>query len=371
MKVITVLGTRPEIIRLSRLIPKMRDNFDHLLLHTGQNSNPNLSDQFFSELELGVPDIFLGIDTTSLASSFAGTVLGVEKVFAEHEPDAVLILGDTNSSVAAIIAERMQIPVYHMEAGNRAFDRNIPEELNRKMIDHISSFNLVYTEHARRNLINEGLHPRFIFKTGSPLPEVFEYFRPRILDSNILSELKLKEKRYFLASLHRQENVDDVTKLVRAMTALSDLAEAWDFPVVLTVHPRTEQRLDKLNRKFSSRIIYHRPFGYLDYCRLQISAKCVISDSGSIAEEAATMNFPSVSFRESIERPEALESSALILSGTQSSELLESVDYITRTWGDTPVPEDYRISDFSSRVVSVVLSTAYKSGDWLNINRDG
>jgi len=370
MKVVTVLGTRPEIIRLSRVLPKLQDNFDHVLVHTGQNNNPKLSEIFFSELGLGVPDVFLGIDTSTLAASFSATMLGVEKVFREEKPDAVLILGDTNSSVAAIIAERMRIPVYHLEAGNRAFDRNIPEELNRRMIDHVSTFNLVYTEHARRNLISEGMHPRFVFKTGSPLPEVFQHFEPQIRSSKVLSKLELTEREFFLASLHRQENVDNPHKLLRTMNALSDLAETWNLPVILSVHPRTKSRLDSLNQTFSSKLAYHEPFGYFDYCFLQISATCVISDSGSIAEEASSMNFPAVSFRDSIERPEALEEASLVLSGTVSSHLLESVSYVTKMWSQTTIPEDYKISDFSSRVLSVLLSTGYKYREWSNLTRE-
>jgi UDP-N-acetylglucosamine 2-epimerase (non-hydrolysing) len=328
-----------------------------------------LSSNFFRELEIGVPDVFFGIDNSSIGSSIAGTLLASETLFRERKPDAVMILGDTNSAISAIIAERMGIPVYHMEAGNRAFDRNVPEELNRRLIDHVSSFNLVYTEHARRNLASEGLPSKHIFKTGSPLPEVFAHFQDQIQASEILSNLGLEQHGYFLASFHRQENVDNPVTLRNMIAALENLATQWQLPIVVSLHPRTESKIHSLESELHPLIKFHKPFGYFDYSQLQVSAKCVISDSGSIAEEAAAMNFPAVSFRNSIERPEALEQGTVILSSTDSPGLLEAVKSMVEIGGPVSVPQDYFDRDFSQRVLSILLSTARQHRRWFNLTQ--
>jgi len=364
LKVVTIVGTRPEIIRLSRLIPKLDEYTDHIFVHTGQNSDPKLNEVFFEDLELRQPDYFLNVDTSSMGSVMGDTLKKAEEVFLEEKPDAVMILGDTNSAIAAVVAERMHIPVYHMEAGNRSFDNNVPEELNRKMVDHVASFNLPYNDYSMRNLLAEGIHPRFIQKTGSPIREIYEHYKDKIAKSTVVEDLGLTPRSYFLVSVHRQENVDLPERLEKVLDCLVAVREKWNMPVMVSTHPRTRVRLEALARKDLEGITFHEPFGYLDYNKLQLEAKCVISDSGTISEESAIAGFSAVSLRDSIERPEALESGSMILTGVDPAILLQAIEIETTLERTAAVPEGYETFEFSSRVLKFLISTAGKHKNW-------
>lgn len=372
MKLVTILGTRPEIIRLSRVIPAVDDVFDHVLVHTGQNSEHRLSEVFFHDLELRKPDYFLEIDRSSPGRIMGEVLIETEKVLQKEKPDAVLILGDTNSALSAIMARRMKIPVYHMEAGNRCFDLNVPEELNRRIVDHSSDINLVYTEHARRNLLHEGLPPRNIYLTGSPMREVLDHFGPAILESKVLDELGLERAGYFLASFHRAENVDDEQKLTSLLTAVERLHADYELPVVVSTHPRTRERLECLKRgEPNGDIRFLEPFGFLDYVHLQLNAKCTLSDSGTISEEAAILGFPAVTLRRSIERPEAMDSGHIVVAGLDSGVILDAVGLVTspgRTTGSRPLPAEYEIPNTSERVIKIILGTAKQCLGWQGID---
>ena len=299
LKVTTVLGTRPEIIRLSRVIARLDQFADHRIVHTGQNWDYELNEVFFSDLGLRKPDAFLGVDTTSLGTVLGGILIEVEKEFKANRPDALLVLGDTNSAIAAIMARRMKIPIYHMEAGNRSFDQNVPEETNRRLVDHISDFNLVYTEHARRHLLSEGLPHRRVYLTGSPMREVLDHYRPQIETSDVLSRLDLRPGGYFIVSLHREENVDSKERLGALVTALNRIAERFDMPVIVSTHPRTRKRFDMLeDMTLDPRVQYLKPFGFHDYNHLQMHARCAISDSGTIAEESSILDFAAITPRD-------------------------------------------------------------------------
>lgn len=372
IKVVTILGTRPEIIRLSRVMAMLETYCEHVLVHTGQNYDYELNEVFFSDLGVRQPDYFLGVDTSSLGATVGGILVESEKVLAAENPDAVLILGDTNSAIAAYIARRMKIPVYHMEAGNRCFDRNVPEETNRKMVDHISDFNLVYTEHARRNLIAEGLHARRIYITGSPMREVLEHYRADIESSKVLSELKLVPGSYLLVSIHREENVDNPENLSELVNALNQLAEIHDCPIIVSTHPRTRKRLDALKDVHKDeRITWMKPFGFHDYNHLQMAAKCVVSDSGTIAEESSMLYFPAVTPRFSIERPEAMDTGAIIACGYTADNIVRAVHTVIlqhangiTTKSNSFVPADYSITNTSQRVVNLIVGTAELSNQW-------
>jgi UDP-N-acetylglucosamine 2-epimerase len=370
-RVMTVVGTRPEIVRLSRVMDRLDRTADHVIVHTGQNWDPSLSKVFFTELLLRPPDRFLELDTSSLGRVLGGVLAGVEDAIADLRPDALLVLGDTNSCIAALIARRMKVPVYHMEAGNRCFDLNVPEETNRRMVDHISDFNLVYTEHARRNLLAEGLHPRRILHTGSPMREVLEHYRPQIEASTVLSRLELEPGGYFLVSAHREENVDDPARLERLLACLRAVREAWRLPVLVSTHPRTRKRLERHapDPGLLEGIAFHEPFGLLDYVRLQTHARCTLSDSGTISEESAILGFPAVTLRESIERPESLDSGSILMTGLDPAGLVEAIAVAVdqaATEG-VPCPADYQVTDTSRRVVNFILSTVRRHHEWAGV----
>lgn len=361
LKVVTVLGTRPEIIRLSRVIAALERSTEHVLVHTGQNYDYELNEIFFEELEMRRPDHFLGVDTSSLGRVLGETLIRTEEVLKEERPDAVLILGDTNSSIAAVMARRMHIPVYHMEAGNRCFDGNVPEEANRRLVDHTAAYNLVYTEHARRNLLAEGIPPNQILLTGSPLREVLNHYSAGFDASQVLTKLGLTPKGYFLVSMHREENVDDSGRLLSMLLGLTRLAETHDLPVVISTHPRTRARVDQLDSHLDPRLRFHRPFGFLDYVRLQRGAACVLSDSGTISEESSMLGFPALTLRDSIERPEALDSGSMLLTGTDPAALLQGVSFVLADCRDGrrgTTPEEYDVPNCSSIVTGFILSTA-------------
>jgi UDP-N-acetylglucosamine 2-epimerase len=370
-KVMTVVGTRPEIIRLSRVISRLDRTVDHVLVHTGQNWDPLLSDIFFSELELRQPDRFLGVDTSSLGAVLGGVLTGVEQAIIEERPDALLVLGDTNSCIAALMARRMKVPVYHMEAGNRCFDQNVPEETNRRMVDHVSDFNLVYSEHARRNLLSEGLHPRRILHTGSPMREVLDHYRPKIDASTVLSRLDLDAGGYFLVSAHREENVDNPERLEQLLACLRAVRDQWGLPVLVSTHPRTRKRLEERADDPASLdgIAFHEPFGLLDYVHLQMKARCTLSDSGTIAEESAILGFPAVTLRESIERPEALDVGSIIMTGLDPVGLVEAIVVTDSTSASARAacPADYQIADTSRRVTNFIVSTVRHHHSWSGI----
>lgn len=372
LKVMTILGTRPEIIRLSRVMNRLDQYADHIIVHTGQNWDYELNEVFFEDLGVRKPDHFLGVGGGSLGETLGGILSQSEKVLRQEAPDAVLILGDTNSALSAIMARRMKIPVYHMEAGNRSFDRNVPEETNRKLVDHISDFNLVYTEHARRHLLSEGIQHRRIYLTGSPMREVLDHYRARIEASDVLSRLGLNDRGYFIVSLHREENVDSTARLLALVDALNRIAAQFEMPIIVSTHPRTRKRLDALSDVvLDGRVQWMKPFGFHDYNKLQMRAFCAISDSGTIAEESSMLGFPAITPRDAIERPEGLDVGCLIMTGLNPDTILDGIAAITRGFGDRqaaglshPVPADYDIANTSERVVNLVLGTARLSNAW-------
>jgi UDP-N-acetylglucosamine 2-epimerase len=367
LKVTTVVGTRPEIIRLASIIKKFDVLFEHRLIHTGQNSDPSLSDVFFKDLNLRTPDVLLGLPNDSLGTFLGSLFVVAEKEFVENRPDAILILGDTNSSLVALIAKRLQIPIYHLEAGNRSFDSNVPEEINRRVIDHLSDVNMAYTQHAKQNLVREGIHPRNISVIGSPLREVLNEILPQIDESNVLNRLNLSANEFFLVSMHRQENVDSPDRLALLIDSLNMLCDVYGLPILVSTHPRTRSKLDQLSPNRNSLIDFHEPFGFIDYLALQKSAKIVISDSGSISEEAAILGFPAVTVRNSMERPEALESGSIVMSGLSRDEVRLAIEYRLANKNNAQCPEDYLIPDTSDRVASFLISTVKQLNFWSGI----
>jgi UDP-N-acetyl-L-fucosamine synthase len=373
MKVMTIVGTRPEIIRLARVIARLdaTEGIDHVLVHTGQNYDHQLNQVFFDDLGLRAPDHYLGVDTSSLGAVLAGVLLGSERVLLAERPDAVLVLGDTNSCVSVVMAKRMRIPTYHMEAGNRCFDENVPEETNRRLVDHVADFNLAYTEHARRNLLAEGLHPRRILMTGSPMREVLEHYHPAIEESDVLSRLSLNAGEYFLVSAHREENVDSPARLRMLLDCLARVYATWGLPVVVSTHPRTRARLQMLDDTPVGDIRWLDPFGFHDYNHLQLRAACCLSDSGTIAEEASILGFPAVTLRDSIERPEALDSGSILMTGLDADDVETSVRIAMADGvGGSSLPRGYEVTDTSNRVVRFIVSTAGRHHSWAGIRRD-
>jgi UDP-N-acetylglucosamine 2-epimerase (non-hydrolysing) len=318
------------------------------------------------------PDHFLGVDTSSLGATLGGILTGTEKVLLEERPDAVLILGDTNSALAAIMARRMKIPVYHMEAGNRCFDLNVPEETNRRLVDHISDFNLVYTEHARRHLLSEGMAHRRVYLTGSPMAEVLGHYRDQIDASSVLSDLGLVPRGYFIVSMHREENVDNAARLTSLVETLNALAETYDMPVIVSTHPRTRKRLEALEGvALDERVQYMKPFGFHDYNHLQMNAFCAVSDSGTIAEESAMLGFPAITPRDAIERPEGLDVGCIVMTGLNRDVMLQGIAAVTAQFAERaasgrahPIPADYTVMNTSERVVNLIIGTAKLTHQW-------
>ncbi len=367
-KVMTIVGTRPEIIRLSETIKLLDRTVEHVLVHTGQNYDHGLNQVFFDDLALRAPDRYMEVDTTSLGTVLGGVLVKTEEVLLAERPDAVLVLGDTNSSLAAVMAKRMRVPVYHMEAGNRSFDENVPEETNRRLVDHVADFNLVYTEHARRNLVAEGLHPQRILKTGSPMKEVLAAHSDAITGSDVLERLGLEAQGYLLVSAHREENVDSPARLNRLLDCLEAAVRETGRPALVSTHPRTRNRLDALGRDVEG-VTFHEPLGFLDYNALQKSAYCVLSDSGTISEESALLDFPAVTLRESIERPEALDTVSILMTGLDPGNVVEAVRFaVSDGERASRVPDDYRIADCSRRTVGFILSTHARHESWLGLH---
>ena len=373
LKVMTIVGTRPEIIRLACVMQELDRYVNQVIVHTGQNYDYELNEIFFNEMGIRKPDYFMNVDTSSLGNVLGGILVKAEEIMLKEMPDAVLILGDTNSSIAGIMAKRLKIPIFHMEAGNRCFDLNVPEEINRRIIDHIADFNLVYTEHARRHLLSEGLQHRRIYVTGSPMYEVLHKYEDRIKASNILSELNLEDQKYFVVSAHREENVDNPEHLRSILTVLNTLAKEYDVPVIVSTHPRTRNRLEAVtDMEIDSRIQFLKPFGFFDYVHLEMHALCTISDSGTISEEASIMKFPAVTIREAIERPEAMDSGSIIMTGLNADVVLASIALAMDKREDDLIrvpPKEYEVANCAERVVKLILGGAKLSNQWWGINQ--
>jgi len=360
-KVMTIVGTRPELIKMSRVIAEFDRHTQHILVHTGQNYDYELNQVFFEDLDIRKPDHFLAAVGENAAQTIARVIEKSDEVMEKEKPEAVMLYGDTNSCLAVIAAKRRKIPVFHMEAGNRCFDQRVPEELNRKVLDHLSDINMVLTEHARRYLIAEGIRPETIIKTGSHMREVLDCYRPKIEASDVISRLGLEEGAFFLVSAHREENVDLLESLNDLLETLEALVAKYGFPVIVSTHPRTRKRLEELGRSpLDSRIVFLKPFGFLDYIRLQMGAFCILSDSGTITEEASLLNLPAVTLRNAHERPEGMDVGTLIMSGLKKSRVLDAVDVVTSQYSKEhrvmePVP-DYEALSVSKQIVRVVLS---------------
>ena len=369
LKVMVVFGTRPEIIRLSATIRALEQSVRTVTVHTGQNYDYELSEVFFNDLGLRKPDYFLNAAGETASETIGKVIIEADRVIRQEWPDALLLLGDTNSCIAALPARKNKVPVYHMEAGNRCFDFNVPEELNRRLVDHISDFNLVYTEHARRHLLSEGLPHRRIYLTGSPMNEVLQTYRAQIDASNVLAELDLEPRGYLLASFHREENVDNPANLRAIIGALNTVAERYDRPVVVSTHPRTRKRIDAAGGALpeAPRLRFLKPFGFHDYNKLQKEALCVLSDSGTISEEASLLSFPAVTIRNALERPEAMDTGSIIITGLDSEIIAAAVAQAVGDFEEgrsAPVPTDYTIANTSQRVVRLILGTARLSHRW-------
>ena len=367
LKVMTIVGTRPEVIKLSRVIAELEIQTDHVLVHTGQNHDFELNGIFFQELEIREPDYFLGVDADSVAERIGLTIARVDEVLAKETPDAVLFYGDTNSCLSAISAKRRRIPVFHMEAGNRCFDERVPEEINRRIIDHISDINMPLTEHARRYLLREGIRPETIIKTGSTMSEVLAHYRSAIDRSDVLQRLGLEPRGYFLVSAHREENVDDERNFRGLLASLEAVQAEFEKPIIFSTHPRTRARLESLGLDSeASGIRFLKPLGFLDYVKLQMQAFCVLSDSGTISEEASLLNFPAITIRQAHERPEGMDEGVLIMSGLEPARVVQAIHVITSQFER----DDYqpgKVSDYDGGQVSKkVVRAIYSYVDYVN-----
>ena len=374
LKLMTVVGTRPEIIRLSRVMALLDEHLDHITVHTGQNYDYELSEIFYKDLGIRKPDYFLGADTSSLGATVGDIIRKSGDVLIKEKPDALLVLGDTNSCLAAYMAKRLKIPIYHMEAGNRCFDFNVPEEINRRIIDHIADFNLVYTERARLHLLSEGLPHRRIYLTGSPMYEVLNFYKDQIEQSDILKRLKLTQKEYFVVSAHREENVDNNENLKSIIEILNKLAKKYKKQVIVSTHPRTRKRLEKVGKiTLDKKIQFLKPFGFFDYVRLQKNSLCSISDSGTISEESAILGFPAITIRNAIERPEALDAGTIILTGLEADTVMDSVALAISEYSKNiqhQIPVEYEIKDTSWRVLKLILGTSGLSNNWHGVKNN-
>lgn len=360
LRVMTVVGTRPEIIRLSRVITKFDQYFDHILVHTGQNYDHELNQIFFDELSLRKPNYFLDVAGQNGAETIGNVIISVDRVLEEVRPDCMLVLGDTNSAMAVIPAKRRKIPTFHMEAGNRCFDMRVPEEINRRIVDHTADINLTYSAIARDYLLREGLSPDTVIKTGSPMHEVLQYYFSDILRSSILDRLGLIKGNFFLVSLHREENIDSDSAFHNAVEMLNMVADSYGLPLIFSAHPRTQKRIDSLQIKFHKNIQLLKPLGFIDYNKLQISAKAVLSDSGTINEESSILNFPALNLRDTHERPEAMEEAAVMMVGLDSGRVLKGLAVLeSQIHGEMRTlreVSDYSMPNVSDKIVRIILS---------------
>lgn len=374
LKVVTIVGTRPELIKLSRVIAELDRHMDHVLVHTGQNYDYELNGIFFEQLDIRRPDHFLEAAGDTAAETIGQVIARSDRVLEAESPDALLLLGDTNSCLAAISAKRRKIPIFHMEAGNRSFDQRVPEEINRKIVDHVSDINLTYTEHARRYLLAEGLDPARVIKTGTPMTEVLEHYRPGIEASTVVYDLGLDRGEYFVVSAHREENVDEPARLGALLRSLESVAEHFGKPLIVSTHPRTRHRLDASGLSVGTvddrdaTIRFLKPLGLFDYVRLQMESFCVLSDSGSVTEEASALNLPAVTLRDAHERPEGMDEATLVMSGLSPERVLQAVELVTaqhrpQNRGFRPV-SDYDPDNVSRKVVRIILSYV----DYVNAN---
>jgi UDP-N-acetylglucosamine 2-epimerase (non-hydrolysing) len=358
-KIVTIVGTRPELIRLSRVIPKLDRDFEHTLIHTGQNYDFSLNEVFFQDLEIRQPDIFLNIAKEKPMQTIATVIEKTDIELEKIKPDAVLILGDTNSSLSAIPAKRRKIPIFHMEAGNRCFDFRVPEEINRRIVDVISDINLTYSEIARQYLISEGFDKNRVINTGSPMKEVLDFYMNKINSSKILKKLKISKNKYFLVSIHREENVDNERRLSKLPDILNNLSKDFKIPVIVSTHPRAKKMIEAANLKFSKDIRFLEPFGFTDYCNLQINSKCVLSDSGTITEESSILNFPAINLRVSHERPEGMEEGAVMSVGLSLNKIINALNILkNQSKGDKrdlKIVKDYNVDNVSEKVVRIIL----------------
>lgn len=385
LKIMTVVGTRPEIIRLSATIKLLDKYTNQVFVHTGQNYDYELNEIFFDDLGLRKPDHFMNVDTSSLGSAVGDIFKKTEEIIELEKPDALLVLGDTNSCLSAYMAKRKHIPIFHMEAGNRSFDFNVPEEINRRIIDHIADFNLVYTEHARRHLLAEGLQHRRIYLTGSPMFEVLQQNMEKIKNSDVLGRLNeqiihhpspITHHQYFMVSFHREENVDNPENLKQILSTLNKLAEQYKLPIIVSTHPRTRKRIEALDSTLKAHplISYLKPFGFTDYIALQKNALCTISDSGTISEESSMLNFPAISLRQSMERPEAQDAGTIILTGFDPDIVLNAINAVIEEHKQKAdsrkltAPSEYQIENTSWRVIKLILGNAKLSNKWWGIN---
>lgn len=360
LKVMTIVGTRPEIIRLSRTISKLDQYCEHILVHTGQNYDYELNEVFFTDLGIRKPDVFLDAAGSSAAETIGNVIIASDKAMGEYRPDSLLLLGDTNSSLAAIPAKRRKIPIFHMEAGNRCFDFRVPEEINRRIVDHTSDINLTYSEIAREYLLREGFPPDQIIKTGSPMREVLDYYAKDIDSSAILRRLSLDSQQYFVVSSHREENVDSPENLLKIIGVCNDLAARYLLPVIFSTHPRTKNRLDKLGVDTNPLIQFLKPFGFFDYIKLQQESRCVLSDSGTITEESSILNFPALNIREVHERPEGFEEASVIMVGLSSRLVMQGLKVLEdQPRGPTrllKLVDDYSSQNVSDKILRIILS---------------
>jgi len=359
LKVMTIVGTRPEIIKLSRVFAELEKHTEHILVHSGQNYDYELNEIFFNELEIKKPDYFMNASKNGAISTIADVLVKSDEIFEKETPDALLLYGDTNTALSVISAKKRKIPVFHMEAGNRCFDQRVPEELNRKVIDHLSDINMPLTEHAREYLLREGLKPETIIKTGSSMKEVLSYYSEKIENSDVLTKLNLEKKDYFIVSSHREENVDSERNLNNFLNSLDVIAKKYDKRVIVSTHPRTRKKLESKNLALlSDKLEFMKPLGFFDYIKLQKNAFCVISDSGTITEESSILKFPAITIREAHERPEGMDEGTLIMSGLEADRILQAIDVVTsqNNENEMNIVADYNIDNVSKKVVRIILS---------------
>ncbi len=356
MKVMTIVGTRPEIIKLSCVIKELDKYTEQILVHTGQNYDYELNEIFFKELGLRNPDVYMNAAGSTAAETIGNVIKESDKLIKKYKPDAILLYGDTNSCLSVISAKRNKVPTFHMEAGNRCFDERVPEEINRKILDHLSDINMTLTEHARRYLIAEGIRPETIIKVGSSMKEVYRENMDAIENSDILEKLNLEKNKYFVLSAHREENVDNPKNFDSLLNAINQVAQTYKMPIIFSVHPRTRKKIEEKNFKFNELVKYMKPLGFHDYNKLQKNAFCVISDSGTITEESSILSFPAITIRQAHERPEGMDEGTLIMSGVNEKDIIDSIKIVTNTENKPNIVSDYNVDFLANKVVRIIMS---------------